>query len=273
LLAILEVLMIDQITVAWFSAGVSSAVATKLMIEQVDKVIYQHIDDQDQDTLRFVRDCETWFGKPIEIRQSPYRCVNNACRGMGFVNGPYGATCSRLLKRRDRQEWEAEHRFFCTFRYVWGMDADETRRADRLRDDMREDEHAFPLIERGLTKQDAHGILREARIARPRMYDMGYPNNNCRGCVKGARGYWNKVRVDMPDVFRERAAMERAIGGTCINGVYLDELDPSEGRDCKIILPECGAMCEAALQSIANPSLTGGTSGRGGVGNEKRRAE
>jgi hypothetical protein len=136
------------------------------------------------------------------------------------------------------------------------MDSNETKRAERLREDMREDEHAFPLIERGLTKQDAHGMLSEAGIARPRMYDMGYPNNNCRGCVKGARGYWNKVRRDMPDVFRHRAEMERSIGGTCINGVYLDELDPDEGRDCQIILPECGAMCEAALHDIANKEVS-----------------
>lgn len=253
--------MIETITVSWFSAGVSSAVATKLMIEQIDKIIYQHIDDQEEDTLRFVRDCEEWFGKPIEIIQSPLKCVENACRQLAFVNGPKGAACSRLLKRRLRKEWEAEHRFFNVFRYVWGMDCGETVRADRLREDMHEDSHEFPLIERGLSKADAHGILSEAGIARPRMYDMGFPNNNCVGCVKGGRGYWNKIRADFPDVFRARAEMERALCRTCLKRarpdqtqpasvensvlVYLDELDPEAGRDCKLILPECGAMCEA----------------------------
>ena len=244
--------MIEQITVAWFSAGVSSAVATKLMIEQIDKIIYQHIDDQEADTLRFVRDCEAWFGKPITIRQSPYKCVDNACRGIAYVNGVRGAACTRLLKRRDRKEWEAEHRFFNTFRYVWGMDSGEADRADRLRLNMREDEHEFPLVERGLTKADAHGMLREAGIARPRMYDLGFSNNNCKVCVKGGKGYMNLCRKVFPDDFWKRARMERDVGGSCINGVYLDELDPEAGRDCKIVLPECGAMCEAALPGIAN---------------------
>jgi len=239
---------IDQITVAWFSAGVSSAVATKLMVEQVDKIIYQHIDDMEEDTMRFVRDCETWFGKPIEIRQSPYKSVENACLAMSFVNSSRGASCTRLLKRRDRKEWEAEHRFFNTFRYVWGMDESkrERGRAERIRNDMREDEHVFPLQERGLTKADAHGILREAGIRRPRMYDLGFPNSNCRGCLKGGMGYWNLVRKLWPDeVYWPRARLERKVGGSCINGVYLDELDPVAGRDCQIIVPECGAMCEA----------------------------
>jgi len=237
--------MIPQITVAWFSAGASSAVATKLMIEKVDKIIYQHIDDQHEDTMRFVKDCETWFRKPIEIQQSPYKSVERACRGMAYVNGVRGAACTRLLKRRERQIWESEHRFFNMFMYVWGMDCTEVKRADRLRENMIEDEHAFPLIERGLAKEDVHGILREAGIARPAMYDLGFPNNNCKVCVKGGMGYMNLCRSVFPEEFAARAKMERDIGASCINGVYLDELDPEAGRDCKIIVPECGAMCEA----------------------------
>ena len=45
-------------TVSWFSAGVSSAVATKLAIGQIDKVFYIHVDDQHPDTLRFVKERE-----------------------------------------------------------------------------------------------------------------------------------------------------------------------------------------------------------------------
>ena len=44
-------------TVSWFSAGVSSAVATKLAIDDIDQIIYTHIDDQHPDTMRFVKDC------------------------------------------------------------------------------------------------------------------------------------------------------------------------------------------------------------------------
>ncbi len=57
----------NRMTVSWFSAGVSSAVATKLLIDEIDSVHYVHIDDQHPDTLRFVADCERWFGKPIEM--------------------------------------------------------------------------------------------------------------------------------------------------------------------------------------------------------------
>ena len=76
------------------------------------------------------------------------------------------------------------------------------------------------------------------------MYDLGYNNNNCVGCVKGGMGYWNKIRIDFPDVFESRAKVERRIGGTCIKGVYLDELDPDRGRHTKPICEDCGIFCE-----------------------------
>ena len=235
-------------TIAWFSAGVSSAVATKLVIDKIDRIIYTHIEDHHPDTLRFVRDCEEWFGKKVEITQSPYKNVNNACLGVAYVNGPHGAACTNILKRRVRQEWEGENQFFNWFNYVWGMDLDETERCERLEEAMPQQEHIFSLIDNGLTKEKAHKILKASGIKRPAMYDLGYQNNNCIGCVKGGMGYWNHIRVDFPEVFKERAEMERKIGASCINTkkgrIFLDELDPERGRHDPPIVEDCGIFCE-----------------------------
>ena len=192
-------------TIAWFSAGVSSAVATKLMIDQIDQIIYTHIADQHPDTLRFVRDCESWFGKPVEVLQSPYMSVENACRmsgGRGYINGPGGAACTKFLKRRVRKEWEANQTE--NLRYVWGMDYGEKHRAERLYETMPDQDHVFPLIDRHMTKEAAHQTLSASGIKRPEMYDLGYSNNNCIGCVKGGMGYWNHIRRDFPSIFEDR---------------------------------------------------------------------
>jgi hypothetical protein len=237
----------DLITVSWFSAGVSSAVATKMAIDRIDRIVYQHIDDQHPDTMRFVKECEAWFGKPVEIIQSPLRSVENACRSAAWINGSGGAACTNRLKRQLRKAWEAEHQFFNHWRYVWGMDVDEKNRASDRAAEMWEHEHIFPLIEHSITKAEAHGMLARAGIARPAMYDLGYHNNNCVGCVKGGMGYFNKIRVDFPAVFEARAKMERDIGATCIcrDGVrfWLDELDPEAGRKEGPVVPECGVEC------------------------------
>lgn len=237
-------------TVAWFSAGVSSAVATKLLIGEIDEIIYTHIEDQHPDTMRFVKECEQWFGKSVKIVQSHLQNVDTACRmagGKGYINGPGGASCTHRLKRLVRLEWEKSQKD--DLRYVWGIDAEEADRATKLLDNMPTYEHVFPLIDRGLSKADAHQALVACGIRRPEMYDLGYVNNNCVGCVKGGMAYWNKIRIDFPEVFAKRAKMERIIGATCIKGVYLDELDPKRGRGSKPIVGECGILCEALLEA------------------------
>jgi len=233
--------------VSWFSAGASSAVATKLMISNIDKIIYTHIDDQHQDTMRFVKDCEKWFGKPVEILQSPFKSVENACLsagGKGYINGIHGAACSRTLKRLVRKQWEYEQPIEEKLTYIWGMDNKETARCERLKQSMPEQNHLFPLIEKGLSKQQAHEILSASGIKRPAMYEIGYNNNNCIGCVKGGKGYWNHIRIDFPEVYAKRATMERSVGHTCIKGIYLDELNPDEGRHTAPIVDDCGMFCD-----------------------------
>ncbi|XCH79027.1 MAG: phosphoadenosine phosphosulfate reductase family protein [Candidatus Dehalobacter alkaniphilus] len=232
--------------VCWFSAGVSSFIAAYLVRDTLDKIIYCHIDNQHPDTLRFVKDCEKALGIPIEIIQSKYKSVENVIQAFQFVNSRYGAKCTDILKKRVRKEWEYEQgRVELT--YVWGYDCTEKHRAERIEEADPDHIHEFPLIERGLTKEDVHGMLKQLGIKRPAMYDLGYRNNNCVGCVKGGMGYWNKIRVDFPEVFERRAKQEREIGHTCIKGVYLDELDPKRGRIEDEIMDDCSIACQINL--------------------------
>ena len=231
-------------TVSWFSAGVSSFIATWLMRDTIDKVLYIHIDDHHPDTLRFINDCQQALGFDIEHMQSQYKSVDNVIQQFQFINSRYGARCTDILKKRVRKEWEHGK---TDLTYVWGYDASEQHRADRLIEAMPKQKHVFPLIEKGISKEETHGMLAELGIARPAMYDLGYRNNNCIGCVKGGMGYWNRIRVDFPDVFERMAKREREIGHTCINGVYLDELEPDRGRFETEIMEDCGIICQLNL--------------------------
>ena len=230
--------------VSWFSAGVSSFIATYLERETIDKVLYIHIDDQHTDTMRFVKDCEKALGKEIEILQSKYKSVDNVIKQFRFINGPYGARCTDVLKKRVRKKWEHGKG---RITYVWGYDSTEKHRAERLLESMPEYDHVFPLIDRSISKEDAHGMIRELGIKRPAMYDIGYSNNNCVGCVKGGMGYWNRIRKDFPEVFNRMAARERQIGNSCIKDVFLDELDPDRGRMEDEITEDCSIICQLNL--------------------------
>jgi 3'-phosphoadenosine 5'-phosphosulfate sulfotransferase (PAPS reductase)/FAD synthetase len=235
--------MKKPLTVCWISAGVSSFIAGWLMRDSIDEFIYIDIDDQHPDSLRFIHDCEKALGKPIQILKSHYGSVENVALAMHYINSPYGAPCTNVLKKRVRKEWEDAHKDY-DITYIWGMDSTEKHRAERLVETMTRFNHIFPLIEHNLTKQDCHAMLNRMGIHRPEMYDLGYPNNNCVGCVKGGMGYWNKIRKDFPEVFQRRANLERIIGASCIKGVFLDELDPNRGKIQDEISTECGVMCQ-----------------------------
>lgn len=235
-----------KLKVCWISAGVSSFMAGYLA-KDVDEFIYIDIEDQHPDSMRFIKDCEKALGKEIQILRSPYRNKENVIKTFRYINGVAGAKCTEILKKRPRKEWEQEHKEY-EITYVWGFDAGEQKRADRLFETMPEFHHEFPLIDRQLSKSDVHGMFdRLFDFPRPEMYDMGYRNNNCIGCVKGGMGYWNKIRVDFPEVFDRMAKLEREIGHSCINGVFLDELAPDRGRIENEIMPDCSVMCHLAL--------------------------
>ena len=212
------------------------------MKDKIDKVIYIDIEDQHDDTHRFLSDCENLIEQEFEKLKSPYKSVENVIKQFRYINGVAGAKCTQVLKKRVREEWELEHRGE-QISYIWGYDLNEKHRISRIIERYPNFNHIFPLVEHNLKKQDAHAILARHGIKRPKMYDLGYQNNNCIGCVKGGMGYWNRIRKDFPDVFANRAKLEREIGASCINGTFLDELKPDQGVFEQDIPQDCGMFC------------------------------
>lgn len=246
-IAISRVWFVAGVKVVWLSSGVSSFVAGYLA-KDVDEWIYIDVEDQHPDSMRFIRDCEKVIGKPVTILRSLfYSNVEQVCRSVRYVNGVHGAPCTRALKKQVRKRWELDH-MEDDLIYVWGIDLNEKSRAERIVTGFPEVRHEFPLIDKGLTKADAHGILAGLGIRRPAMYDMGYNNNNCVGCVKGGAGYWNKIRVDFPDVFAARAKMERDIGHSILKDCFLNELPEDKGRMSEEVMEECSILCQLAIQ-------------------------
>ena len=231
--------------VAWFSCGATSAVACKLALQMYDDVEIYYIEtgSHHPDSKRFLRDCEKWFGKKINILRSKYKDVIDVIEKFRFVNSPHGATCTSQLKTRVRQKFEAEHPEIT--HYIWGFEkgVKEENRAKRMCERYTEYKHLFPLIEKNLDKESCLALLQSVNIEIPEMYKLGYHNNNCIGCVKGGMGYWNKIRKDFPEVFNRMAETERKIGHSCLKQYFLDELPLDAGRDEKELTPVCSIYC------------------------------
>lgn len=250
--------------IGWVSCGITSAVACKQAIMKYGKdrveLFYMHIESAHPDNHRFIDDLEKWYGLPIKhIRSDKYKDQFEVIEKTGYVNGAEGARCTLELKKKVR--WEIEKLVdFSAQIFGYEFEADQVNRALRFNEQYPAARAIFPLIETYLNKNNCAEILRFTGIELPEMYKLGYPNNNCIGCVKGGMGYWNKIRVDFPDHFNKMAKAERKAGYSCIRtkkegNIFLDELDPNRGNKMKIVTPDCGNYCEVEFADVEHPML------------------
>lgn len=253
-----------EIKIGWWSAGITSAVACKMALDLYDNVKLYYIDtgSAHADNERFKADCEKWYGAEIiTVKNSKYTDVSDVLRRERYINGPDGAKCTKELKKRVR--WDLEEKYKPSLfndevltNQIFGFEFErkQVNRAIRFLQQYPDSNALFPLIEKGLTKNNCAGIIINASIELPYLYKF-YNNNNCEGCVKGGKGYWNMVRVQNPEVFMQRAADERYVGHSCIKGVFLDELNPEAGRHEPLVLPNCGTFCEVDFEDLEDRSL------------------
>ena len=246
-----------KILVAWFSGGVTSAVACKIAIEKHDNVwpVFIETGGHHPDLNRFIVDCEKWFKRQvITLQDRRFKDHIDLCEKLRVANFVGGAECSRTLKKKVRQKFEKQHNIDGQ---VFGFEYErkEINRAIRFKEQNPNTKPLFPLIDKKLNKASCMSMLEKAGIELPEMYKLGYSNNNCIGCIKGGMGYWNKIREDFPEYFNRMAEVERKIGRTCIKNQYLDELDPERGRHKLPPMPECDLFCEIEFAELESSKL------------------
>jgi 3'-phosphoadenosine 5'-phosphosulfate sulfotransferase (PAPS reductase)/FAD synthetase len=243
--------------VVWFSCGAASAVAAKKTIElygadNTIRVVNNPIKEEHEDNQRFLKDVEKWLGVTIEFAVNP-KFPNASCVEVwdkGYMSGISGASCTRELKKKARQEWERNNHFD---HLVLGFTADEEKRAKNFM--LTESDKLLPvLIDLNLTKQDCFNIIKGAGIPLPAIYSYGYPNANCIGCVKATSpSYWQLVKNTFPDVFKQRAEQSRKIGCRLVRvkgkRMFLDEMpEIKKIKNLSKLDFECGIFCEEPLK-------------------------
>lgn len=240
--------------VVQFSCGAASAVAAKLTISKHPDayVVNAFLAEEHEDNRRFLADVERWLGvRIVQLRDEKYGAsAYEVFRRTRYTKGQFGSPCARILKRELLDSFSMPSDV-----PVLGFTAEEQDRADDFVDAHGKAE--FPLIDAGLTKADCLALVERAGLVLPKMYLLGFNNANCIGCVKGGAGYWNKIRREFPERFREMCDIEDLIGP----GAYLmrdrdtgarfplRQLDPSVGRHDWTV-PECGFACARAEEDM-----------------------
>lgn len=237
--------------IAWFSCGVTSAVAAKLTIQKYGErveLVYIDTSSEHPDNKRFLSDVALWLGRDIVILHSTkYGDIDDVFDRNRYLRGPQGARCTVEMKKKVRQDYQREGN-----KQIFGYHAKEKARAERFTRANPEIDLEYPLIDAGLDHDDCMTIILHAGIAIPIMYTLGFNNNNCIGCVKAeGAGYWNRTRLHFPDVFDRRARQERKLGYALVRQektpVFLDELNPTCGLDKQEPAIQCGLLCDIPI--------------------------
>ncbi len=231
--------------VSWFSCGAASAVASKL--SNPDVIAYCETGSEHPDNERFMADCETWIGQPIERLRGDYQDTWEVWEKRRYLAGIDGAPCTVELKVSPRLAWQRPSDI-----HVFGYTADraDVDRSDRLRANYPELSIRTPLIERGITKAACLEMIRRAGIDLPPLYALGFQNNNCLPCVKATSpAYWALVRKTFPDKFDRMAKLSRELDvRLCrIDGErsFIDEI-PGNHPTTNPIQPSCDFLCALA---------------------------
>lgn len=154
---------------------------------------------EDDDLHRFLYDLETYLGQPI-IRLKDGRDPWDVFVDVQFIGNSQTAHCSKFLKTAQVKKF-----------------ADAVCRPDD------------PII-LGMYPGDVERIVvQEAGIKKPRIYEMGFPHNNCGGmCVRAGQGQFARLLDLRPALYARqeqrneyaRKAIEAKTAVRIANGTY-----------------------------------------------------
>jgi PP-loop superfamily ATP-utilizing enzyme len=244
--------MMEGKTIAvWFSCGAASAMAAIKTIELYGEknnvlIFNTPVLEEHEDNERFLLDVEKHIGKSI-IRAVNTSITHNSAhqiwKDRKYMSGVMGAPCTKILKKEARYQIEKQYSIDY---HVLGFTVDEISRHERFIKFERS--NVLPiLIDLKLTKTMCFDYLTEVGIELPYIYKH-LANANCIGCCKATSAtYWNVIRKEFPQVFKERMELSEELNVKLVKyknkRIKLSEL-PEKARGGKINTYECGIFCD-----------------------------
>lgn len=200
-----------------FSGGIGSWMAAMRVKEEhgVNNMILLFTDTliEDSDLYRFLMEAALDIGAPlvwIKEGRTPWQVFEEE----KFIGNTKVDPCSRILKREFADKW-IEGRFAPEDCVVYvGIDWSEINRFTIVEARKRPYTYEAPMIRPPyLTKNMMLDELKKTGIRPPRLYELGFPHNNCGGfCVKAGQGQFKLLYKTFPKRYESHMRREAEIG-------------------------------------------------------------
>jgi hypothetical protein len=200
-----------------FSGGTGSWAAATRLKEQLgsaDDIVLMFADTliEDEDLYRFLHEAAEDIGGELLILaegRDPWRVFFDV-RMMGSSRLD---PCSRILKRDFLRKYLEEHYSPDEDVIYIGIDYEEEHRFEAAKGRWEPWTIKAPLCDRPyVTKMEwQRRLVEDHGIALPRLYDLGFPHNNCGGfCVKAGHAHFANLLRTMPERYCEHERKEQA---------------------------------------------------------------
>lgn len=211
---------IRQKYIVSYSGGVGSFFATKRLVEKYgkDNVLALFADTliEDEDLYRFLDETVKYLGIEF-IKIADGRTPWEVFKDVKFLGNSRVDPCSKVLKRELIREWQKNNLDPSYHIINVGIDWTEMHRLERLQKRSENEtiswKYEAPLCEEPyVTKQALFEELKSIGIKKPRLYDLGFPHNNCGGfCVKAGQAQFKLLLEKFPDRYKEHERQELEI--------------------------------------------------------------
>lgn len=177
---------------------------------------------EDEDLYRFIKEASDKLKLPLLTHSMGLNPIQLMYKQRVLFNSRIG-NCSRVLKMKvasdflkkgiipeieywRNKEFLKQDDFITEATLYFGIGFEEMHREPPIRKNWKPFEVCMPLIDEII---DNNEILKKYDIKQPRLYDMGFSHNNCKGrCVKAGQGHFKNLKDKMPDVFDELKEQE-----------------------------------------------------------------
>lgn len=197
-----------------FSGGAGSWATGKRVAEKVGTdslyLLYADTRMEDEDLYRFLDEAAANVGGQL-VRVAEGRTPWQVFFDGRFLGNTRIDPCSRVLKRELLRKY-LDSNFSPENTTVYlGIDWTESHRFERAKPYWEPWTVESPLCEEPyLSKTDTLEALAVAGIKPPRLYEMGFPHNNCGGfCIKAGQAHFKLLLEKMPERYMKHEAMER----------------------------------------------------------------
>ena len=199
-----------------FSGGVGSWAAAKRVVEkngvQDVTLLFADTHMEDEDLYRFLDEAAKDVGAPL-VKISDGRTPWDVFFDERYLGNSRIDPCSKILKRQLLDRWRNENMNVETDQIYVGIDWTEIHRIERMLPIVAPWKYSAPLCEKPYIEKPAMlKALVKAGIRPPRLYEMGFPHNNCGGfCVKAGQAHFKNLLEKLPERFRFHEEKEQEI--------------------------------------------------------------